>query len=160
MEYRTQPMVRRTEEPQICEDHRGRLPACAPLANPYVPYQQNNPATYPAKEGIIKGTLFPGLNLPFMGKENTQLLCDCPLHELQSLGFALVELGEYLDTHMEDQEAFELFRSYGKLYREGREKYEKQYGPLSQKSAAMEEKYRWITEQWPWDYEANCRRED
>ena len=80
-----------------CTDAQGRLPACAPLANPFVPFQQNNPQTYPAKKGVVRGTLFPGLDLPFMGMVNEHDLSDTPLHELQALGFALVELGEYLD---------------------------------------------------------------
>lgn len=45
----------------------GRLPPMAPLANPYVPFQQENPPKYEARWGMIRGTLFPGLDLPFFG---------------------------------------------------------------------------------------------
>ena len=31
----------------------GRLPAMAPLANPYVPFQMENPPKYEARKGII-----------------------------------------------------------------------------------------------------------
>ena len=31
-----------------CGDTRGTLPACAPLANPYVPFQGQNPERYTA----------------------------------------------------------------------------------------------------------------
>jgi hypothetical protein len=48
----------------------GRLPSMAPLANPYVPFQLENPPMYEAKKGVVRGTLFPGLDLPFMGMEN------------------------------------------------------------------------------------------
>lgn len=44
----------------------GRLPAMAPLANPYVPFQLENPPQYEAQKGLVRGTLFPGLDLPFM----------------------------------------------------------------------------------------------
>lgn len=167
MEYRTQPMVRQKErreqswkpERENGDGRYGSLPSRAPLANPYVPFQHNNPPTYPAKEGVVRGTLFPGLNLPFMGMVNTEPLSDTKLHELQALGFALVELGEYLDTHADDSEAFELFRAYGHLYSEGREKYEKMHGPLSQKAAAMGESYQWLKDPWPWEYAANCQKE-
>ena len=99
MEVRTQPMVRRRETENAPNDACcGYLPANAPLANPYVPFQCNNPPTYPAKTGVVRGTLFPGLDLPFMGMVNTEPLPDTHLNELQTLGFALVELGEYLDT--------------------------------------------------------------
>ena len=87
----------------------GELPSRAPLANPYVPYQMPNPPTYPAKNGIVRGTMFPGLDLPFMGMVNTTPLSETSLHELQTLCFAVLELGEYLDTHQDDMEAFELF---------------------------------------------------
>lgn len=173
---RTQPMVqtRQPHEPARnetmelrrsklrfdCENGRcGVLPANAPLANPYVPFQQNNPPTYPAKQGVLRGTLFPGLDLPFHGMINETPLTDSQLHELQTLGFAIVELGEYLDTHEDDQEAFELFRSYVKLYKEGREKYEQMHGPLTQTSAAAAEQYVWLKDPWPWDFGAN-QKED
>lgn len=159
MEYKTQTMARREAREQREECCCGTLPPLAPLANPYVPFQQNNPPTYDAKNGVVRGTLFPGLDLPFMGRVNTKPLSDNHLHELQTLGFAIVELGEYLDTHWDDTEAFELFRSYAELYKKGREEYEKMHGPLTQAAAAMGEKYCWLMDPWPWEYEANCHKE-
>ncbi len=158
MEYKTQPMVRQREE-QSEHRHCGILPSCGALANPYVPFQQNNPPTYPAKKGVVRGTLFPGLDLPFMGKVNTKELSNSHLHELQALGFALVELGQYLDTHADDTEAFELFRAYGELYKKGREEYEKMHGPLTKAAAAMGDSYTWLKDPWPWEYAANDPRE-
>lgn len=157
MNYRTQPMRTDTER---LSDGVGSLPANAPLANPFVPFQQNKPTTYPAKEGVVRGTLFPGLDLPFLGMRNEGPLSDTHLHELQALNFALTELGEYLDTHADDTEAFELFRSYADLYRQGRKEYEKLHGPLSQISAARDESYRWLKDPWPWDFCANDQKED
>lgn len=151
---KTQQMARQEME---FDPGYGVLPACAPLANPYVPYQQNNPATYPAKNGVVRGTLFPGLDLPFMGLTNDVPLDDTPLHELQALGFALTELGLYLDTHEDDREAFELFRSYAKLLKKGKAVYERQFGPLTMAAAADGETYGWMRDPWPWEYEANQR---
>lgn len=156
MEMRTQQLARREQEMQSDPGY-GVLPACAPLANPYVPYQQENPATYPAKNGVVRGTLFPGLDLPFMGMTNDVPLDDTPLHELQALCFALTELGLYLDTHEDDREAFELFQSYAKLHREGKAVYEQRYGPLTMDAAAETESYGWMRDPWPWEYEANQR---
>ena len=48
-----------------CDDSCGTLPACAPLAVPYVPFQQKNPKRYSQQDALANGTLFPGLNLPF-----------------------------------------------------------------------------------------------
>ena len=48
----------------------GMLPAKAPLANPYVPFQEKDPAMYDPRKGMIRGTIYPGLDLPFMGMVN------------------------------------------------------------------------------------------
>ncbi len=146
--------IQNMREAEIC-DECGILPQNAPLANPFVPFQRNNPKTYPAKQGVVRGTLFPGLDLPYMGKVNNEPLSKTHLHELQTLAFAITELGEYLDTHADDNEAFALFKSYAELYKKGCEAYEKMHGPLTQKAAAADDKYRWLKEPWPWEYAAN-----
>ena len=97
----------------------GILPAQAPLANPYVPFQQHGPVQYPAATGLIRGTLFPCLDLPFLNMVNTEEQSETMLHQLQALGFAVQELGLYLDTHGDDAEAVELFRQYTELYETG-----------------------------------------
>ena len=132
----------------------GRLPATAPLANPYVPFQMEDPPKYEPRTGIVRGTLFPGLDLPFMNMVNQKELQVSPLTELQTIGFALQELALYLDTHRDDKEAFEVFRTFQNLYTKGREKYEREYGPLTHKSA-MENGYTWLNDPWPWEYAAN-----
>ena len=55
-----------------CANADGQLPSCAPLANPYVPFQQTGADLYTASCALIRGTLFPGLDLPYGGQENTQ----------------------------------------------------------------------------------------
>ena len=129
----------------------GRLPTMAPLANPYVPFQEENPPVYEAKKGIIRGTLFPGLDLPFMGLVNQKDLPQTPLAELQTLAFAINELALYLDTHREDTEALEMYRTYQKMYMEGRKKYERECGPLSHMSEEGN-KFNWLDDPWPWEY--------
>ncbi len=132
----------------------GRLPATAPLANPYVPFQLDNPPKYEPRKGFVRGTLFPGLDLPFMGMVNKDEQPVTPLTELQTLGFAIHEIALYLDTHRNDTEALELYRSLQKLYHQGKEKYEKMYGPLNHMSMT-EGEYRWLDDPWPWEYAAN-----
>ena len=51
--------------PERCPDGSGTLPECAPLAVPYVPFQQTGSKRYTQQEALNNGTLFPGLNLPF-----------------------------------------------------------------------------------------------
>ena len=91
------------EKKNMAESWReGRLPAMALLANPYVPFQMEDSPKYEARKGLARGTLFPGLDLPFMGMENTNEKAVSPLSELQALGFAVQELALYLDTHRDD----------------------------------------------------------
>ena len=137
-------------QPTVCRE--GRLPPMAPLANPYVPFQLENPPVYEARKGLVRGTLYPGLDLPFQGKVNTKELNETPLTQLQVLNFAVQDLALYLDTHRDDQEALELYRSYQQMYRECREQYQKKYGPLNQQTVDDCQQYRWLDDPWPWEY--------
>lgn len=130
----------------------GRLPASAPLANPYVPFQLDNPPRYEAQKGLVRGTLFPGLDLPFLGMVNQKELPDMPMAQLQALGFAVQELALYLDTHRDDMEALELYRSYQQLYRRCREEYSKRHGPLNHMEESDSDSYEWLDDPWPWEY--------
>ena len=132
----------------------GRLPALAPLANPYVPFQAENPPKYEARKALIRGTLFPGLDLPFMGMVNKNEKPITPLTELQTMAFAIQELALYLDTHRDDEEALELYRTFQKMYHEGRAMYEKECGPLNHMSISHG-KYKWLDDPWPWEYAKN-----
>ena len=132
----------------------GRLPASVPLANPYVPFQLEDPPKYEPRTAIIRGTLFPGLDLPFMNMVNKNELPMTPLAELQTMAFAMHELSLYLDTHRDDKEAFEVFQTFQRLYKKGREKYEKECGPLTHMSV-MENGYTWLNDPWPWEYAGN-----
>lgn len=135
-----------------CETGSGSLPGtCAPLAFPYIPMQGNRPERYEQQEALRSGTLFPGLNLPFhrrmqtrFGAENTAIA------ELMALDFAIDELGLYLITHPDDSEALELYWSYVRLGKTGRERFEEMYGPLSQ-TTITPDGYRWVNDPWPWD---------
>lgn len=139
--------------PTVCPDACGPLPPCAPLAVPYVPFQQKNPQRYNQTDALNNGTLFPGLNLPFHLKVDAANVVNGPLAELQALEFVLAELGLYLDTHQNDEEAFALFRQYAALEKEGREKYESMYGPLTLSGAAAHDTFAgWLQGPWPWEY--------
>lgn len=133
----------------------GRLPATAPLANPYVPFQLENPPKYEARKGIIRGTLFPGLELPFMGMVNQKELPVTPKTQLQVLSFAIQELALYLDTHRDDREALELYQEYQQMHHNCMIQYADTEGPLSHNHPTSGSKYRWLDDPWPWEYAAN-----
>ncbi len=143
------PTVKR--RPEGCN---GTLPPMAPLANPYVPFQQENPPQYDARKGLIRGTMFPGLDLPFMGMSNREEKPDTLLSQLQTLNFAITELSLYLDTHREDHEALDLYRAYQEMYVKLRKQYEEECGPLNHMHPG-EGEYRWLDDPWPWEYCAN-----
>ena len=130
----------------------GILPASASLANPYVPFQLEHPPRYEAARGVIRGTLYPGLDLPFMGEENTRPLPDTPMANLQMLGFAIQELALYLDTHRNDREALEQYRDYQQMYRRIAEVHGR---PLTHMSPGKGEEYQWLDDPWPWEFAAN-----
>ena len=138
-----------------CPDYFGSMPACAGLAVPYVPFQQGNPKKYAQAEALSNGTLFQGLNLPFHLKVSGSALPSNPLVELQALEFVVLELGMYLDTHPEDKEAFTLFKQYSAMEQAAKSAYETKFGPLMKNSAATGERYTWLQDPWPWNYEQN-----
>lgn len=133
----------------------GRLPASAPLANPYVPFQLENPPKYEARKGLIRGTMYPGLDLPFHGMVNKQEKPVTPMTELQALNFAIQELALYLDTHRDDTQALEQYRAYQQMYSRAKETYQKQHGPLNQLSQSNARHYDWLDDPWPWEYSKN-----
>lgn len=155
MFHEKEPQMRKTEGWAECPCSSGYLPSCAPLAQPYVPEQQENARHYTHKEALEQGTLFPGLNLPFYKSVNGAPVPVTPLTELQALGFVLTELGLYLDSHPEDKDAFELFRQYAALEKRGKAEYEAMYGPLIQCNTADQKSYRWIHGPWPWEIGGN-----
>ena len=133
----------------------GILPPNAPLANPYVPFQKETQEVYQSSKGLVRGTMFPGLDLPFMNMVNHSELSNTALHQLQALNFAISELGLYLDTHPTDQEALELFNQYVEMYEEALQKHEEINGETFQMRAGLSGEYNWIKGPWPWEYAAN-----
>lgn len=139
----------------VCSDVNGILPECAPLANPYVPYQQVGSEQYQPSKGVVRGTLFPGLDLPFRQMVNEGELWGTPAAELTALGFAIKELQLYMDTHQYDSEALELLNSYIAMYKAGSEKYTQLYGPLTLMDIDPAQGYMWIKNPWPWELAAS-----
>lgn len=138
-----------------CPESCGTLPPCAPLATGYVPFQQAGSQRYSQKDALSNGTLYTALNLPFRMKVQSSTLPDSVLTDLQALDFVILELGTYLDTHPDDAEAFSLFQRYTEMARTAREAYEQTNGPLKQRAAARSDRYTWLQDPWPWNFEEN-----
>ncbi len=78
------------------------------------------------------------------------------LKEIQQYNFAAYDMLLYLDTHPDDKKAFELFKSLVKKTKDLVKEYEANFGPLSAKSAAGFDTFRWLESPWPWEKEANA----
>ena len=131
----------------------GTLPSCAPLAVSYVPMQQSVNPRYDANEALMRGTLFPGLELPFMNVVNTKdVAANTPMGELMALHFVCDELRLYLDTHADDKEAFELLKTILALKKEAHKRYTEKYGPVSFDDLLSSNSYTWVCDPWPWNY--------
>ena len=140
----------------VCREMDGRLPkGCGNMVFPSIAMQRENAQRYEDKEALLQGTLFPGLDLPFRKELRSRFpKVNEALLELMALDFAIDELGLYLTTHPNDQQALELYWSYIRLGREGRAKYEEANGPLLQ-TDITEGSFRWLDDPWPWDKGGN-----
>ena len=135
-----------------CDHRSGALPSCAPLARAYVPMQQSSAPQYDASDALKRGTLFPGLDLPFMNIVNDKAP-DTPMAELMAIDFVTDELELYLDTHADDREAFALYQSILALRKEARERYVERYGVITQCDQLGRESYTWLRDPWPWEFQ-------
>ena len=133
----------------------GKLPTKAMLANSYIPFQVNNPPKYDARRALIRGTLYPGLDLPFRGLVNHKEKPVTPSSELQVLGFAVQELALYLDTHPDDKEALQLYRKYQQLHHNAMKTYSETCRPVQHGIPVEDHRYTWLCDPWPWEYAAN-----
>ncbi len=133
-----------------CDFRQGTLPPCAPLALSYVPMQQKSEPAYDAGDALKRGTLFPGLDLPFMNMVNTADVSGTPLGELMALQFVSHELQLYLDTHPKDTEAFRTLKNMLALTREAKKRYVAKFGPLCPKDLEYSKTFDWLEDPWPW----------
>jgi spore coat protein JB len=136
---------------ETCTYKEGYMHPCGPLAVPMVHIQQSSQPAFDSAEALEKGTLFPGLNLPFMDYVSTGTMEDTPLSELMALDFVTQELSLYLDTHPDDQEAFETWKSFTALAAEGQRRYVELYGAVTRPDTSMSPSWTWPDDPWPWD---------
>ncbi|MCR5576759.1 MAG: spore coat protein CotJB [Oscillospiraceae bacterium] len=113
--------------------------------------QDSAAPAYEPSEALERGTLFPGLDLPFMNVVNENVP-DVPTAELMAIDFVTDELELYLDTHAADREAFQLYQSFLALKEEAHRRYAEAYGPICQRDQLGSDAYTWLRDPWPWDY--------
>jgi spore coat protein JB len=112
--------------------------------------QDSADPAYESSEALSRGTLFPGLDLPFMNVVNPDLPAT-PMTEMMAIDFVADELSLYLDTHKEDTEAFEVYQSVLALSHEAHKHYAADCGPLTKSDMLGMKKYDWLNDPWPWE---------
>ena len=135
-----------------CTYKQGSLPGCSALGLAVTPAQASSKPAYENSEALSRGTLFPGLDLPFKNIVNQMPAETTELRELMALDFVTAELNLYLDTHSSDTQAFQTLQSFLKMYEEGRKEYVARFGPLRLSDLATAKSYTWLNDPWPWDY--------
>ena len=75
------------------------------------------------------------------------------LKKLQSYNFAAYDMLLYLDTHPEDERAFQLYKELTEKAGKLKTEYEDANGPLTPFSAGRFDKFNWLKGPWPWQKE-------
>jgi len=71
---------------------------------------------------------------------------------LQQIGFMLVELNLFLDTHPDNEKARELYNTYSAELTSLREAYFASYGPtMNFGICPVGDSFSWVNSPWPWE---------
>ncbi len=70
---------------------------------------------------------------------------------IHEVGFAVLDVALYLDTHPTDKQALEYYDNYKKLYKQASSEYSKMYGPLTIADVNSDNQWAWINDPWPWE---------
>lgn len=76
-------------------------------------------------------------------------------HDIGVIGFVVVEMTEYLDTHPTDKEAMEYLSHYVRMQNQAMREYAMKYAPLriADADGLNQNEWKWATEAWPWEGE-------
>ena len=114
-------------------------------------------------EGFIRGNMFSDL---YNGYKLSKPVNITPnnkqaeiLTTIDSLTFALIDLGLYLDIYPDDKSALELYNYYKDSCEKYTKEYEDNYGPLCLMSNMPNDYFTWILSPYPWENEANIRED-
>ena len=122
--------------------------------NTYNNQKENN--LYDPYNGLIRGNLFKNLYDPYKNKEPYEIK---PVNEqarmltnIDSLGFAMIDLNLYLDVFPNDREKITLYNQYRKEKENLLKEYENKYGPITINSDSLNTyPWAWDNMPWPWD---------
>lgn len=75
------------------------------------------------------------------------------MKEIYQLGFALVEIVLYLDTHPCDADALNYYNQIKNKHHKVMEMYEREYGPLLVSNVMSDNYWSWVSTPMPWEVE-------
>lgn len=110
---------------------------------------------YDPYNGFISGNMFPDLYNSYKISNPYEIQ---PMNEqaelltyIDSLCFACIDLGLYLDLYPDDKNMIELFNKYREQKKQYEREYESKFGPLYLSSDAMNSyPWAWSKSPWPW----------
>ena len=70
---------------------------------------------------------------------------------IDMVSFAVIDLGQYLDTHPQDGEALDYYNHLSKLRNQAMKDYTSTYGPLLMDSFHPDNRWCWALKPWPWE---------
>jgi spore coat protein JB len=76
------------------------------------------------------------------------------MREIQEVGFALVDLNLFLDSHPDNKLALDFFEDMQIKYAQLQADYEMEFGPLTAFDTNTEQGWTWVQSPWPWELEA------
>ena len=121
-------------------------------------YEQSvsNTDTFDPYNGLIRGNLFPDLYNSYKFDKPLQIKPANDQAEMltyiDSLSFALIDLGLYLDINDKDKKALELYNKYRANLGEYMILYQNKYGPITKTSDSLAAyPWQWNNSPWPWE---------
>ncbi|MCM1039157.1 MAG: spore coat protein CotJB [Roseburia sp.] len=78
------------------------------------------------------------------------------LHNIDLMGFVIVEMNEYLDTHPDDTEAIDYLKHYVRMKNQAMREYASKYEPLTMATADASSCKEWIWATSPMPWEGGC----
>lgn len=116
------------------------------------PFNTDEPTCTPIEESVSVNAQ------PMARKENMESSPDVNsqkelLEKIQEIGFAVVDLNLFLDTHPDCTQALELYTKLSSTLKSLKADYVAKYGPLCATDSDKNSPFAWVDDghKWPWD---------
>ncbi len=76
------------------------------------------------------------------------------MREVQKEAFAVYETALYLDGHPDDRRALRYYAEHEARRAEAVARYEKKYGPMTVCGVRSADRWTWVDDPWPWEYDS------